>query len=91
MTPRGLGKRAAATYCGMPLVLFEEQVKLGHLPKPWRLKKQNKVYRIWDRKALDDSLDALSGRYHRRPLKEIQDDLARRVHERTNEIRRPAP
>lgn len=58
MHPRGLSRKAAAEYCGLPPTTFDARVDDGALPGP--------VFpsgrcRIWDRVALDRALNSLSG------------------------------
>ena len=57
ITPRGLSRRAAAEYCGLAPSTFDARVNDGSLPAP--------VFsgriRVWDRVALDQALNLLSG------------------------------
>lgn len=55
--PRGLSKQAAAEYVGCATIrAFDEQVRKGNLPGPMRGMSR------YDRLALDDAMDRLSGR-----------------------------
>jgi hypothetical protein len=55
--PRGLSRRDAAEYCGLPLSTFDARVAEGALPGP--------IFpgrcRVWDRLALDRTMNSLSG------------------------------
>lgn len=55
MTPRGLSREAAATYCGLSLSGFDDWVADGRIPKAIP------GTRRWDRKAIDLALDQASG------------------------------
>lgn len=54
--PRGLSREEAAAYVGVGTTHFDKMVSEGRMPKPFRL--DGRV--IFDRKALDRRLDALS-------------------------------
>lgn len=55
MTPRGLTRENAASYCGLSLSGFDAWVAEGRVPGPIP------GTRRWDRKAIDLALDRASG------------------------------
>lgn len=54
--PRGLRREGAAAYVGVSPSKFDEWVKDGRMPKPFRV--DNCV--LWDRRQLDVAFDSLS-------------------------------
>jgi hypothetical protein len=57
IAPRGLSRRAAAEYCGLPVSTFDARANEGSLPGPVFRGRR----RVWDRIALDHALNSLSG------------------------------
>jgi predicted DNA-binding transcriptional regulator AlpA len=57
LPPRGLSREAAAQYTGIGVGMFDRLVKDGRLPKPIRIGGR----KVWDRHAVDDAIDRLSG------------------------------
>lgn len=57
LPPRGLSREAAAQYVGIGVGMFDRMVKGARLPQPIRIGGR----KVWDRCALDDAFDALSG------------------------------
>jgi hypothetical protein len=57
LPPRGLCREDAASYVGVSARKFDELVHDGRMPKPIHVDGR----RIWDRRALDQSFDALGG------------------------------
>lgn len=57
--PRLMSKATAAAYCELSLAAFADWVRKGRLPK--RLRGTQR----WDRAAIDDALDRVSGRTSR--------------------------
>lgn len=57
LPPRGLSREQAAQYVGVGVSKFDQMVGDGRLPKPIEVDAR----RIWDRRALDRSFDALGG------------------------------
>jgi predicted DNA-binding transcriptional regulator AlpA len=57
ITPRGLSRLAAAEYCGLAPSTFDARVNDGLLPAPVFSGRS----RVWDRLALDQALNLLSG------------------------------
>jgi hypothetical protein len=55
LPPRGLSREAAAQYIGISPVKFDEMTKDGRMPKPKRIDGR----KVWDRRGLDLSFDAL--------------------------------
>ena len=55
LPPRGLNRAKAAEYIGVSPGLFDEMVADGRMPPP----KKINARRVWDRKGLDESFDAL--------------------------------
>lgn len=55
--PRMLPRRWAAAYCGLSGAEFERQVDAGELPLPVTLGKR----KLWEKGAIDESLDRLTG------------------------------
>jgi predicted DNA-binding transcriptional regulator AlpA len=54
--PRGLSRNEAAAYVGVGGTLFDELVKERKMPRPsWHIHRRV----LWDRKKLDQALDAL--------------------------------
>jgi predicted DNA-binding transcriptional regulator AlpA len=54
INPRLLNKKEAAAYCGVSTGTFGKWVKAGIMPS------QVSITRMWDRRAIDAALDALS-------------------------------
>jgi predicted DNA-binding transcriptional regulator AlpA len=54
--PRGLSRVQAAAYVGVSPSLFDEMVADGRMPSPKIINSR----RVWDRRELDVSFDALS-------------------------------
>lgn len=57
LDPRGLTRKEAAEYCGLPPTTFDRRVEEGLLPGPMFPGR----CRVWDRVALDRAMNALSG------------------------------
>ena len=58
MVPRrGLSRQEAARYVGISAPKFDELVREGRMPQPFRI--GSRV--IWDLRQVDDAFDALSG------------------------------
>jgi predicted DNA-binding transcriptional regulator AlpA len=57
LPPRGLSREQAAEYVGVGVSKFDQMVDDGRMPKPIEVDAR----RIWDRRALDRSFDALGG------------------------------
>jgi predicted DNA-binding transcriptional regulator AlpA len=57
LPPRGLNRDAAAQYIGIGVGMFDQMVKSGRMPQPIRIGGR----KVWDRYAIDDAFDALSG------------------------------
>src|SRR6185437_12771287 len=55
LPPRGLSRVEASQYIGVSPSLFDEMVGDGRMPPP----KQINARRVWDRKQLDQSFEAL--------------------------------
>ncbi len=55
LDPRGLSREVAAGYVGVSPSLFMMMVDDGRMPKP----RVANARRIWDRRELDDAIDAL--------------------------------
>jgi predicted DNA-binding transcriptional regulator AlpA len=55
LAPRGLSREQAASYVGVGATLFDRMVLDGRMPKC----KPMDGRRVWDRKQLDDALEAL--------------------------------
>jgi predicted DNA-binding transcriptional regulator AlpA len=53
--PRGLSREQSARYIGISATLFDQLVKDGRMPKPWRINTRT----VWDRRKLDAALDML--------------------------------
>lgn len=53
--PRGLNRVKAAAYVGVSSSLFEEMVADGRMPSPKTINSR----RVWDRREIDASFDAL--------------------------------
>lgn len=54
---RGFDRKEAASYIGVSIGSFDKLVRTGKLPKPIELLGR----KIWDRVALDQAMDHLSG------------------------------
>jgi predicted DNA-binding transcriptional regulator AlpA len=61
--PRGLNRMKAAAYVGVSPSLFDEMVGDGRMPSPKKINSR----RVWDRRELDDSFDALPRKEERDP------------------------
>lgn len=59
VVPRLLTRDQAATYMGMSANSFEREVEAGRFPGPVKLSRVR--LRLWDRAALDRTLDRASG------------------------------
>jgi hypothetical protein len=57
LPPRGLCREAAAEYIGVSPRKFDELVADGRVSRPIKIDGRS----IWDRKRLDQNLDALGG------------------------------
>ncbi len=57
LPPRGLSREAAAQYVGVSVGKFDQMSRDGRMPKAIRIDGR----KVWDRCALDDAFDALSG------------------------------
>ena len=55
IVPRGLSREQSARYIGISATLFDQLVKDGRMPKPWRINTRT----VWDRRKLDAALDML--------------------------------
>jgi predicted DNA-binding transcriptional regulator AlpA len=55
IVPRGLSREQSARYIGISATLFDQLVKDGRMPKPWRINTRT----VWDRRKLDATLDML--------------------------------
>jgi len=55
--PRGLNRDQAAQYVGLSMTTFHRFVVEGLLPSPLHFGRR----RVWDRRALDEALDRMSG------------------------------
>lgn len=55
LDPRGLSREVAAGYVGVSPSLFSQMVEDGRMPRP----RVANARRIWDRRELDDAIDAL--------------------------------
>ena len=53
---RGLRREDAARYIGVSTAKFDERVRDGRMPKPFRIN----ACMIWDLRRLDAAIDALS-------------------------------
>lgn len=53
--PRGLSREESASYVGVGVTLFDRMVRDGRMPKC----KPMGGRRVWDRKQLDDAIEAL--------------------------------
>ena len=53
--PRGLKREVAACYVGVGPTKFDDMVRDGRMPKPWRVDGRT----IWDRFKLDAALEDL--------------------------------
>lgn len=58
VTPRGLNGVQAAEYVGVGAALFDQMVRDGRMPKPFKVNTRT----LWDRQKLDAAFDALSDR-----------------------------
>jgi hypothetical protein len=66
ITPRGLNRALAARYVGVGVTLFDEMVKDGRMPKPFKINTRT----VWDRHRLDEAFEALSDQDARDPWEE---------------------
>ena len=57
LPPRGLSREAAAGYVGVSPGKFDQLVRDGRMPKP----KTIDARKVWDRRAIDISFEALPG------------------------------
>ena len=69
LAPRGLCRETAAAYVGVGATKFDEMVADGRMPQPIHVDGR----RIWDRRALDQSFDALGTSGSVNPWDEIED------------------
>jgi hypothetical protein len=69
LAPRGLCREHAAAYVGVGTTKFDEMVADGRMPTPLHVDGR----RIWDRRALDQSFDALGTGEGVNPWDEIED------------------
>jgi len=69
LPPRGLSREAAAEYLGIGTTKFDEMVADGRMPKPIHVDGR----RIWDRRALDQSFDALGTSEGVNPWDQVED------------------
>jgi hypothetical protein len=67
--PRGLCREHAAAFVGVGTTKFDDLVADGRMPKPLHVDGR----RIWDRRALDQSFDALGESESVNPWDEIED------------------
>ena len=56
LPPRGLNRVQAAEYVGVGTTLFDELVREGRMPKPFKVNSRT----LWDRHKLDAAIDVLS-------------------------------
>ena len=70
LPPRGLSREEAAAYVGVGPTKFDEMVADGRMPKALHVDGR----RIWDRRALDQSFDALGTSESVNPWDEVEDD-----------------
>jgi hypothetical protein len=56
LAPRGLNRDRAAWYVGVGVTLFDEMVRDGRMPRPFKINART----LWDRHKLDDAFEALS-------------------------------
>lgn len=54
--PRGLNRLEAANYIGVGATLFDQMVKDGRMPRPFRINSRS----VWDMRELDLAFDSLS-------------------------------
>jgi hypothetical protein len=66
LAPRGLNRDLAAWYVGVGVTLFDEMVRDGRMPRPFRINTRT----LWDRHRLDGAIDALSDQGDRDPWEE---------------------
>lgn len=68
ITPRGIKLEEAAAYVGLSPSAFEDAVKAGRFPQPLRFGGSDRkaARKVWDKAALDDAMDVLSGRVAKR-------------------------
>ncbi len=57
LPPYGLTRPQAAEFVGLKLAKFDNEVKLGNLPRPVRFGRST----VWTTKALQEALDEMSG------------------------------
>jgi len=69
LPPRGLCREHAAAYVGVGTTKFDEMVADGRMPKPLHVDGR----RIWYRRSLDQSFDALGTSESVNPWDEIED------------------
>jgi excisionase family DNA binding protein len=70
LPPRGLSREEAAAYVGVGTTKFDEMVADGRMPKPVPgFDGRN----VWDRRALDQSFDALGTSKSVSPWDQIED------------------
>lgn len=55
--PRGLSRVEAADYVGVSPSLFDQMVADGRMPLPIQINSR----KVWDRRQLDQAIDALGG------------------------------
>jgi predicted DNA-binding transcriptional regulator AlpA len=67
LEPRGLSRVQAAAYVGVGATLFNEMVRDGRMPRPFKIGARV----IWDRQKLDAAFDALSDHDDRNPWDEV--------------------
>jgi hypothetical protein len=70
LAPRGLCREHAAAYVDVGPTKFDEMVADGRMPKALHVDGR----RIWDRRALDQSFDALGTSESVNPWDEVEDD-----------------
>jgi hypothetical protein len=69
IAPRGLNREEAADYIGVGHTKFDEMVADGRMPKPIHVDGR----RLWDRRALDQSFDALGTSESVNPWNQVED------------------
>ena len=67
ITPRCLSRVDAAFYIAISPSLFDEMVKDGRMPQPFRINARV----LWDRKELDGAIDALKDEPQTNPWDEV--------------------
>jgi hypothetical protein len=63
LAPRGLNRDHSAWYVGVGVTLFDEMVRDGRMPRPFKINTRT----LWDRYRLDAAIDALSDQGGRDP------------------------